>query len=266
MIHFSYGSTQDMSSLFYVYYYLWAAPHLLLVPVALLMFRKSLHKTFPIFFSYLIFEILQFCVLLPMHVVYMMHLNIFPLRMYPTVDLVGRTGSIILHFAVLQELFESPVAHNSELRRTSARMLKWVTGILVVVSLLFLGSLYYGTIGHRMVPAYATLEALNIAQCGVLVLVFLWHRYLGVTMSPLAFGIGLGMGVTACSEPLIHAWKDSLATRNSGLPDDFVFAAFHVAALIWLYFAYAQKEITSNSGSTLQVREWAADAGRVAHL
>ena len=28
--------------------------------------------------------------------------------------MISRTGSIALHFGILQELFESPVAHNSD--------------------------------------------------------------------------------------------------------------------------------------------------------
>ena len=38
----------------FVYLYLWIAPHLLLVPVAILMLRRRLHKEFPIFFFYLL--------------------------------------------------------------------------------------------------------------------------------------------------------------------------------------------------------------------
>ena len=41
------------------------------------------------------------------------------------------------------------------------------------MALLFVGSLYYSTLGHRLVPAYATLESLNVAQCGLIVFIFL---------------------------------------------------------------------------------------------
>lgn len=257
-----------MNLKFYTYYYLWIAPHLLLLPVAVLMFRKGLHREFPIFFSYLLFEFVQFSVLFTINVLYRSHYYVVPSWMNQSVDLISRTGSIALHFGILQELFESPVAHSPELRRTHARMLKVVSGVLIVLALLFIGSLYYSTVGHRLVPAYATLESLNVAQCGLIVFIFLWHRYLGLTMAPFAFGIVLGMGVTACSEPLIHAWVDSVAFRRSGLPNDLVMAAYHLTVIVWLYFAYAQKKISADGDAApaMPLRRWAADSGRIVRL
>lgn len=253
----------------YTYSYLWIAPHLLLVPLAVLMFRRGLHKAFPIFFSYLLFEFAAFWPLFAMYVLdYSFHIYSFPSWMVTTADLISRTGSIALHFGILQELFESPVTHSPELRRTSARILRWVSGVLIVMALLFVGSLYYGTIGHRLVPAYATLEGCNVAQCGLIVFLFLWYRYLGLKMAPFAFGIVLGTAVTACSEPLIHAWTDSLAFRRSVLPNDLGMGAFHLAVLIWLYYAYAEKKIDLNAGTVPapQLREWAASTERIVRL
>lgn len=233
------------------------------------MFRRGLHKEFPIFFSYLLFEFFQFCALFTMHLIdYTLHLYAFPSWMNTTVDLIFRTGSIALHFGILQELFESPVTHSLELRQKSARILRWISGVLIVMALLFVGSLYYGTVGHRLVPAYATLESFNVAQCGLIVFLFLWYHYLGITMAPFAFGIALGIGVTACSEPLIHAWADSLAFRRSGVPNDLGMGAFHLTVLIWLYYAYAQKKIAFNAGSVPvpRLREWAASSERIVRL
>ena len=258
-----------MNLQFYAYYYLWIAPHLLLLPVAALMLRRGLHKEFPVFFSYLLFEFAAFCALFSIHVIgYRLHLYAFPSWMNQGVDLISRTGSIALHFGILQELFESPVAHNPELRRTSARMLKWVSGVLIVMALLFIGSLYYSTVGHRLVPEYATLESLNVAQCGLIVFLILWHRYLGLKMAPFAFGIVLGTGVTASFEPIVHAWNDSVAFRRSGIPNDLVMAAFHLTVIVWLYFAYAQKKITSDDDAApaMPLRKWAADSGRIVRL
>jgi hypothetical protein len=46
-----------------LYYYLWIAPHVLQMVLALLMVRKRLVREFPAFFAYIIFEILQFSTL-----------------------------------------------------------------------------------------------------------------------------------------------------------------------------------------------------------
>lgn len=252
----------------FIYFYLWLAPHLLLAPVAILMLRRRLHKEFPIFFCYLLFEFLQFCFLFTVHFLFTTHWVAISASTYGKIDIFGRAGDIALHFGILQELFESPLAHNAPLRRTMGRILNGVTVFIVVLASLFIGSLYYSSsFGHRLVPAYVMIEALNTAQCGLLALVFLWHRFLGLKMSPLVFGIAVGIGLVWGLEPVIQSWKDSLAAGNSIIPDLVQMTVYHCAVLIWLYFASAREktETNSNAVSLLHAREWAADLGRVIH-
>lgn len=243
-----------------LYFYLWIAPHVLLLAVAFLMWRRGLHKEFPIFFSYLLFDFLQFSVLFT---IYWRD----AWGSYVTVDLVGRSADIALRFGILQEMFESPLAHSVPLRRAMARTVNWVTFSLVILALVFIGSIYYNRFGSGILQAYVTTEALNTAQCGLLVLVFLWHRFLGLKMSPLVFGIAVGMGLAASLEPSIHAWRVAVGP-NSSVPDFVQMAIYHCAVLIWLYFAQVQEKIAPDSDvvSLLPAREWAADLGRVIHL
>jgi hypothetical protein len=246
----------------FIYLYLWVAPHVLLIAVAALMLRRGLHKDFPIFFSYLIFEFLQFCLLFTMYV------RDATASSYVMVDLIGRACGIALRFGILHEMFESPLAHSVQLRGAMARTLKWVTVSLVLLASLFIGSIYSNSLGHRLLGAYLTTEALNIAQCALLALVFVWHRFLGLRMSSFVFGIALGMALVSSLEPVIHAWKDSLFVHDSRAPDYLQMAAFHCAVLIWLYFASAREKMEPNSPaiSVLHARECAADLGRVIHL
>ena len=252
----------------FVYLYLWIAPHLLLVPVAILMLRRRLHKEFPIFFFYLLFEFLLFSFLYTVHVLSTTHSLPISGSTYGKIDIFSRAGEIALHFGILQELFESPRAHNAPLRRSMGRILNWVTVFIVVLASAFIGSVYYNSLGHRLVPAYVTIEALNAAQCGLLMLVFLWHRFLGIRMPGFVFGIALGLGLAWGFDSVIQAWKDSLAARNSTIPDLVQMAGFHCAVLIWLYFASTREKIepTTNAISVSQARDWAADMGRVIHL
>jgi hypothetical protein len=254
----------------FLYRYLYVVPHLLLIPVAVVMFRKRLHRQFPIFFSYLCYEFLQSCVLYPIY----SRLLILPMWLYLDLDMFFRAGDIIFHLGILQELFEAPVKYNDSLRQTSARILKWVTGTLVVMASAFIGFQYYRQ-SHRMPPSYASIEALNIATCFLLVLVFLWHRFLGLKMSTFAFGIACGLGLTASLEPLFQAWKDSMFMERAFIPDFLEMGTYHCSVLIWLYFAVASDRGTQESGqgtpgsgggSLLEMRESAADMGRIVRL
>ncbi len=243
-----------------LYRYLFVAPHVLLIPVAIVMFRKGLHRQFPIFFSYLFFELLYLCVFYPIF----SRLLILPSWLYLDLDMFFRAGDIAFHFGILQELFEAPVRHNDSLRQTSTSIVRWVTSALVVMASAFIGFQYYSQ-SHQLPRSYASIEALNIAQCFLLVLVFLWHRFLGLKMSTFAFGIALGLGLTAILEPLFNAWKDSMFMQRPFIPDFLQMGTYHCSVLIWLYFALVREKVSSQSkaATLIEIRESAADMGRI---
>jgi len=247
----------------FIWFYFWIAPHLLLLAVAAFMLRNGLRKGFPVFFSYLIFEFLQFCLLFAVHSYQGV---VTPL--YAKIDMFCRAGSIAFRFGILQELFESPLADNVPLRRAMARILNLGTAVLVVLALVFVGSLYYSILNDRPFAGYVVIEALNAAQCGVLALVFFWHRFLGLRMSSFAFGIAVGMGLAAGMEPFGQALSVSLPLQYFRIPGLLQMATYHVVVLLWLYFALARERITFDFKAVplLSVREQAAELGRITHL
>jgi hypothetical protein len=253
----------------FIFRYLFVAPHVLLIPVAIVMFRKALHRQFPVFFSYLCYEFLQFCVFYPI----LTRLLILPTWIYLDLDMFFKAGSTAFHFGILQELFESPVKHDDSLRKSSTSILRWVTVALVVMASAFIGFQYYRQ-AHLLPRSYASIEALNIAQCFLLVLVFLWHRFLGHKMSTFAFGIALGLGLTAFLEPFFSAWTDSRLMQRAFIPDFLWMGTYHCSVLIWLYYALASdKNIPrsgegpsrhgSGGGSLIEMRESAAEMERL---
>lgn len=268
MVHFRVGSTQGIMHLHAtVYQYLWIVPHVLLVPLALLMLFRGLYREFLIFFSYVVYEFLQFCVLGALFLSFRQHSNLISPQMYLKIDLFSRAGDIALHFGIIHELFVSPVAESAPLRRVATRIANWVTLLLVVLAAVFIAALYYNSVGHRLLPAYLTFEALNIAQCGLLVLVFLWYGFLRLSMSPFAFAIAVGMALIVGTEPLIHAWKDSLAMKNSDTPDLVYMACYHVSLLLWIYYALKHdKRLGGGTPLPPDFRDRAADLERVTRL
>ena len=241
--------------------YLWVAPHVLLVAVALLMWFRKLHREFPIFFSYLLFEILLFGVLFTMY-----FLGIRDLR-YVRADMAGQMGSIAFRFAILQELFEAPLANNMPLRRALARTLNWTAISLVVLSAGFIGSIYYSILNPRIFPQYVIIEALNTAQCGLLMLVFYWHGFLGLRMSPFLFGIALGMGMVAGFEPIRQALNDAVGNQHFRAVAIAQMVIYHVVVILWLYYAQVREKGTDDSKIAVpQLLKEAAELRRITSL
>jgi hypothetical protein len=250
----------------YLWFYLWVVPHVLLVAVAIVMYLRGLHKDFPIFFFYTLYEFGQFSVLFTLYLLKApapAHLWI-----YFKADQFLRAGSIALRFGILQELFESPVAHSTTIRRAIAPFLNGATALLVVLALAFIGALDYSIFGYAGLKPLFTIEALNTAQCGLLAMVFLWHGFLGLRMSSLTFGIVIGMGLVVGAEPLSRALRDIVGGQDRRTVDIIQMATFHLAVLVWLYFALVREKATAASDPTaiLNGRRWAADLGRVVQL
>lgn len=154
-----------------------------------------------------------------------------------------RAGSVALRFGILRDIFEAPVLHNAPVRRTMTPVLHVITAVLVLLALLFIGTIYYSYRGYWALQTYFTIEALNTAQCGLVVLAFLWHRFLGIRMSRFVFGIAFGLGLITGSEPLMHALRDSLEARFFHVVDFTQMGIYHIAVLVWLCYVLAWDNI-----------------------
>jgi hypothetical protein len=262
VLHFPRRPLKRMSyHLIWLYRYLWIVPHVLLVAVAVAMYRKGLHKHFPIFFSYLIFEFVMCCILWPM--AYFRA----PGEIYGRFDLFDRAGDIALRFGILQELFESSAAGSAQWHRDVARMRNRVTVLFAILTSMFFAGLYSSRLDHVFIRNYVIIEAFNVAQCGLIVLLFLWHRFLGLRMSPFAFGIAVGMGLAMGLEPFEIVLRYSIPERMAMVVDMMNMTAYHAGVLVWLYFSLAREKVTSAPTTALpQLIEQAADMGRIAHL
>lgn len=239
--------------------YMWIAPHVLLIPIAVVMFRKGLHKEYRVFFSYLLFEFVQFGVLFTMWCLKVSHPTMVE------IDRLCRAGSIAFRFGIIQEMFESPLANNVPLHRTMARMFYGVTALLVALAAVFLVSIYHTLPNYGLLRDYVPIEALNLAQCELLVCVFLWHRFLGVRMLPCVVGMAFGIGLIVGLEPFTLAW---VSGRNLINLDSLQMAGFHMAVVGWLFFVTVRQTIASNfnAAQLLQVRDWASGVGRITRL
>ena len=84
----------------FLWHYLWIAPHLLLVGVAIGMWRQRVIRQFPIFFVYVIEEIVQFLVLYPMAVT-----PAVTAETYLRYEALGLGISTGLRFGIIHEIF-----------------------------------------------------------------------------------------------------------------------------------------------------------------
>ena len=105
-------------------YVLWFATPVLMTAIGVFMYRRRLHREFPFFFNYVFFVVLSFAVE-------------FPLRNWPNFFYVYWTTSalsIIVSFAVLQEIFKDAFRPYEALRDLSVILFRWCALVILLVA------------------------------------------------------------------------------------------------------------------------------------
>jgi hypothetical protein len=175
------------------YYILWFAHPLLQgALVAILLWRK-LYRTFPIFFTYVAFQIVVFGVLFPLH--NERFYTIFYYTYWSTTAV-----SAILGFFVIHELFQDVFRPYHTLRDLGSVLFKWAALVMLLVAGVVAASTASAT-EEPLRTGIMTLErSVRVVQCGLILFLLVFSRFLGTNWRQKSFGIALGFGAFASIE------------------------------------------------------------------
>lgn len=227
--------------------YLWCAQPVLGSAVAITMWRRGLRTKFPFFFTYILAQIAIFGVT-------------FPLRGGENYEWffwaywLGAAVSALLGFKVIHEIFLDVFRPYGTLKDLGTVLFKWAALVMLLVSVVVAFS--SSAAGDLLVQAVVTLQrSVRLVQCGLILFLLLFSRYLGVSKRQQSFGIALGFGFFASVELMLivlNAGKYIDMQRSSLINS----AMYDFAILIW--FAYcslrtAPRDVAPNH---LQTQRW----------
>jgi hypothetical protein len=226
-------------------YYLWIAPHVLLGLFVAGFLRRGLQKQLPIFFSYLVFDLLQFLVL-------------FGVGFIPSQAtsyrwlLVCGTGIIsFFQIAVIYELANELLLSRSSLAGTLRALLRWVAAVLFLIVAIVSGMFQKISVQHVMNVLQVADFSSSVIRCGLLIVLFLFTRALQISWRSRSAGIALGFGILASVE-LIGAGLRGGFGRSAYIAVDLLqMAGFHVCVLIWLVYLFLPERTAAATGRGL---------------
>jgi len=231
-------------------YYFWITPHVLLGVVLLVFLRRGLQKHFPIFFSYVLFEVLQFLVAfaiaeLPAHL----------LALYTRIHICALILGTLLKFGVIYEISRTLFAPGSVLSGTLRSLMQWISGILLLTTS-FAAATLTGAQLQSIRNVFITLElSTNVIFGGLLLLIFLFARLFHISWRSHVAGIALGFGVFAALEIATTALRETSADSGNIIIDVVQMAAYHITAVIWLSYLLWIPEAVKPAGIVPQERE-----------
>ncbi len=243
----------------FVLYYLWIAPHALLPVVSTFMYARRLHKQFPIFFFYTLFETVEFLLLF---VAYMAgHSNG---AWYRDVFIATMAGSTALRFGIIQEIVNYAFRDYPRLEAIATPSLRWLTGLLLIA---IVGATFHSSwsITDNMLGMISFFgRSVAIIQAGLLLFLFLFSRMFGLSWRSFVFGIAFGFAIFSSTE--LAKWTlelTSLTEHSRDLLDLLATGSYHISVLVWLgYMIAAEKPVGAATYPVPEMDQWSGELER----
>ncbi|HZQ22036.1 MAG TPA: hypothetical protein VFA89_04485 [Terriglobales bacterium] len=214
-----------------LYYYLWVAPHAFLAVVVILMLRRRFYKEFPMFLCYAVYQVLGFGVLFVLGT----SKAVSPGTFYDAV-LLDSGISIALRFGVIHEIFENVFRNYAALSRLGELLFRWASIVLVLTGTVGAGLAYSEGLNHLGATLWVTNLAVSIVQCGLLLLLFLFSRYFGLSWRNYVFGIAFGLGVYACVDLTNSTILSHFGLASVRILNLLTMGTYHCCVLIWIAY------------------------------
>ena len=215
------------------------------------MFRRGLQREYPYFFYYTILSGGELTFLLrratfafSVHLLFLWLLGIAAL-------------SVLISFAVLQEIFKEAFRPYEALRDLSVILFRWSALIVLLVGGMWAINTFHSADGRAPLMNVILLadRSVRLMQCGLVFFLVLFSEYLGISRRHLLFGIALGFGLFASVNMLVATGMSHPSMVHASVLRRINMAAYDVAALIWLSYTMLAPSRSSALAAT-RSPEW----------
>jgi hypothetical protein len=230
----------------FLWHYLWVAPCVLLALLALLMWKRGLHREFPVFFSYAIFEAVGGAIIYVIDV--SPHVSS---RTYWSGYSFFLLGDVLIKFAVIGEVFTHLLRHYPSLGKL-ARILVSLVGTILIFTATVIAAYANPTLSQLIFATRVLGRSVSVVQCGLILFLFVFAAHFHLRWKRRTFGITLGFGIVASVYlgywALMAGW---LFGQKSYLLDFLNMATYHVCVLIWFYYLLVPEKSFTKSAAPL---------------
>jgi hypothetical protein len=237
-------------------YVLWLTTPLLQGGVLLAMYRRGLQKDYPYFFYYTILQVASAIILAV--------LAATSYTAYYYAYYVNLGLSVLISFAVLQEIFKDAFRPYENLRELSIILFRWSALVVLLVAVMWAINAKNNA-ENGVFTAIMMLgdRSLRLMQCGLVFFLLLFNEYLGIPHRSMLFGISLGFGLFAAVNMLVataltqHGFLTSVALSKINS------VAYLVAVIIWFGYTLAAAPSKSKAREELLMTTevWDRDLG-----
>lgn len=213
--------------------------------VAAMVWRKAYRQS-RWFFAYMIAQIFEFIVLYPAQ-------NSRTAYFYAYC--FTSAVSLGLGFAVIHEIFLDVFRPYHTLRDLGSVLFKWAGLVMLLVAVIVSAS---GQATHRepIVDAAIILQrSTRVVQCGLILFLLLFSKYLGISWRQRSFGIALGFGFYATIELSVVALRLG-AHISEAVLTLIIMSAYVVSICIWIGYSVMHAVMRDDAVMLLRSQRW----------
>src|ERR1700751_4915630 len=243
----------------FVYYALWFAHPALEASLVGIMLWRKIHRTFPIFFGYIVFQILVFAITFPLQ-----SPRFYVIFFY--VYWATTAVSVILGFRVIHEVFLDVFRPYHTLRDLGSVLFKWAGLVMLMVAGVVAASTASGTEDPLTTGIMTLQRSVRVVQCGLILFLLVFSRYLGTNWRQKSFGIALGFGAFASVELSLIAINASTGNVFNQMLSSFInMIAYNLTIFIWIGYMAVKSPARAPSAHMLRPQRWEEGLSAIQH-
>jgi hypothetical protein len=236
---------------------LWIAHPVLELSLAGVMFWRKLHRTFPIFFAYIVFQVVNFLILFPIY-------RSGNIMAYFYAYWISAAVSLAIGFKVIHEIFLDVFRPYHTLKDLGTVLFKWAALVMLLVAMVVTAASPGGADTPLAQAVIIGQRCVRVIQCGLILFLLVFSKYLGVSWRQHSFGIALGLGGYATVDLVglalfsggqIHPPTVSLVNTT----------AYSLAILTWILYASVKTTSREASANLLMSLRWDQGLGDLRH-
>jgi hypothetical protein len=214
---------------------LWISSPILQSIVAVAMFRRRIHKDFPVFFAFTIGQIAIFALDFS---VYRWGSH----TLYFDVYWISTAINVVFEFKIIHEVFLDAFRPYFALQDLGTALFKWAALIMVLVAavLISISPSWNDPLVKTIIVAH---RCVRVVQCGIVLFLLAFSKHVGFSWKRQGFGIALGFGLYAGVELVTNA-----LISGEHISQDMVNVAnlsvFNVCVALWLAYVVLNRRET----------------------
>ena len=229
--------------MYFIEYYLWIAPNVLLVIIVVRMLASGKEQQFPLFLVWAILNFVRSVSLLIADLAFRLPVEKYKLAIVYSLGIV-----VVLRFGVVYELVKHRLA--SSRHPNLQGFFKWIAALLVIAAAAA-SATQIRSGAEKAQNMFLSVELLwSFLMCGSVLALFALSRrqYWGTYGA----GIALGFGIFAAVNLMTSAFRSEFGTKGNLAINIIQMAAYHVCVLVWLVYLWLPEQKPPLTGSGLQ--------------